>query len=316
MSLRGNFDLALASDWEYDGDFFDLIVDEAQLLGLSTVVIWPADLAETSQAFRDGTLNFRVLFDRAASAAPEFAELQSLARGRERLILDPMENLRWASDKATMHLEFLSAGLLAPYTVILSPFRTSPDPGISADDLAPLGRPFYVKPANTTGGSLGVVHDAETLADVELARRTYPDDKYLLQERVVPRERDGRRFWFRGFWSYGFVQAAWWDDRTHLYTELTPADVAADGLEPLFDIVRRIAAICRLGFFSTEVALDGRGRFVVVDYVNEACDMRLQSCHADGVPDTIVRTVARRLAGHVRERLARSGGFSTEGGEK
>jgi hypothetical protein len=44
--------------------------------------------------------------------------------------------------------------------------------------------------------------------------------------------------------------------------------------------------------------------------------MRLQSCHADGVPDTIVRTVARRLAGHVRERLARSGGFSTEGGEK
>ena len=314
MSPRREFDLALASDWEYDGDFFGLIADEARLLGLSTIVVWPANLAETSRAFRDGTLDFRALFDRAASAAPEFAELQSLARGRDRLVLDPMEKLRWASDKATMHLEFLSAGLLTPYALILPPFRTSPDPGISAGDLAPLGCPFYIKPANTTGGSLGVIHDAETLADVDLARRTYPDDKYLLQERVVPREKDGRRFWFRGFWSFGLVQAAWWNDRTHLYAELAPADVAADGLEPLFDIVRQIAGVCRLGFFSTEVALDGRGRFVVVDYVNEACDMRLQSRHADGVPDAVVRNVARRLAGHVRERLVTSGGLSTEGG--
>ena len=316
MSCSGDFDLALASDWEYDEDFFSLIADVAKRLGLSTIVISPANLAETCRAFRDGALDFRALFDRAASAAPDFAELQSLARGHGRLVLDPMENLRWASDKATMHLEFLSAGLLAPYTLILSPFRISPDPGISAGDLAPLGRPFYIKPANTTGGSLGVVHNAETLADVELARRTYPEDKYLLQERVVPLERAGRRFWFRGFWSFGLVQAAWWDDRTHLYAELSSADVAAEGLEPLFDIVRRIAGVCRLGFFSTEVALDGRGRFVVVDYVNEACDMRLQSRHADGVPDAIVRNVAQRLANHVRERLAMSGGFSTEGGGK
>lgn len=316
MSLSGTFDLALASDWEYDGDFFSLIADEARLLGLSTVVISPANLADAGRAFRDGALDFRILFDRAASAAAEFAELQNLARGRDRLVLDPMENLRWASDKATMHLEFLSAGLLAPHTLILPPFRTSPEPRVSADDLAPLGRPFYIKPANTTGGSLGVIHDAETLADVDRARRTYPDDKYLLQELVAPRERDGRRFWFRGFWSYGLIQVAWWDDQTHLYAPLTDGDIAAYGLEPLFDIVRRIAEVCRLGFFSTEVALDGRGRFVVVDYVNEACDMRLQSRHADGVPDTIVRNVARRLAGHVRERLARSGGLSAEGGKK
>jgi hypothetical protein len=313
MSLSGTFDLALASDWEYDGDFFGLITDEARLLGLSTVVITPANLADAGRAFREGSLDFRALFDRAASAAPEFAELQDLARGRDRLVLDPMENLRWASDKATMHLEFLSAGLLAPYTLILAPFRTAPDPGLADADLAPLGRPFYIKPANTTGGSLGVVHDAETLSDVEQARRTYPDDKYLLQERVVPRERGGRRYWFRGFWSYGFVQAAWWDDRTHLYAELTAADVAADGLEPLFDIVRRIAGVCRLGFFSTEVALDDRDRFVVVDYVNEACDMRLQSRHPDGVPDPVVRTVARRLAGHVRDRLAHPGAVPTQG---
>jgi len=40
-------------------------------------------------------------------------------------------------------------------------------------------------------------------------------------------------------------------------------------------------------FFSTEIALAKDGRYVVVDYVNDPCDMRPQSKHFDGVPDTI-----------------------------
>ncbi len=51
-----------------------------------------------------------------------------------------------------MHLEFIANGLATPYTVILPSFESRPDPGISASDLAPLGKPFFIKPANTTGG--------------------------------------------------------------------------------------------------------------------------------------------------------------------
>jgi hypothetical protein len=38
------------------------------------------------------------------------------------------------------------------------------------------------------------------------------------------------------------------------------------------------------------------GRFVTVDYVNETCDMRLQSRYADGVPDRLALAISGLLA--------------------
>ena len=213
-------DLAVAADWEYDRDFVSLVERSAQRLGLSTLQVWPSGLSKTLRAIEDGEIDIRFLVDRAVGASPEFHALQSAVRSRGADVLDPIEKVRWASDKATMHLEFIANGLATPYTIILPSFETRPNPGMSAADLVPLGTPFYIKPANTTGGSLGVVPGAATILDVSLARRTYPTDKYLLQERIVPRDADGRRFWFRGFFALGLVLCAWWDDRTHAYREL------------------------------------------------------------------------------------------------
>lgn len=298
-----SFDLVLAADWEFDRDFIGLVAARARDAGLSVLAVFPPELPAFLEAWRAGELDGRVLFDRASATSPEFAELQRLFQERGRPVLDPLEKVRWASDKATMHLEFHAAGIPTPYTLILPARSSSPDPGISSADLAPLGRPFYVKPANTTGGSLGVVSGVASLEEADLARRTYPSDKYLLQEEIVPAENAGRRCWFRGYFAFGAVLAVWWDDRTHLYTALEPGDVEGYGLGPLFETVRRIAAVCGLVFFSTEIARDRAGRWVVVDYVNESPDMRLQSRYADGVPDSVVEAVASRIAARVRDLL-------------
>ena len=147
-------------------------------------------------------------------------------------------------------------------------------------------------------GSLGVIADAAGPADVLAARRTYPNDKYLLQEKVVPEVRAGRRSWFRGFYVLGEVHLTWWDDLTHVYAELGYDEAARSGLVPVYGIVRDIARVSKLRFFSTEVARDVRGRLLVVDYVNEICDMRLRSGHPDGVPDAVVGRIAGRIAAH------------------
>jgi hypothetical protein len=290
------YDLVITHDWEYDRDFVRLVDEAAKARSLATRLVAPADSARVLGEFRSGAIDFGLLLDRASGSSPEFIELQALAVERGRDVIEPLDKIRWASDKATMHLEFLSGGLPAPHTVILPAFAVQPDIRISAADLAPLGVPFVIKPANTTGGSLGVVADASTPADVLAARRSYPADKYLLQEKVLPEVRDGRRFWFRGFYVLGEVHLTWWDDRTHLYAELGYDQAAAAGLVPIYAIVRAIARVSRLRFFSTEVAKDAGGRFVVVDYVNEICDMRLRSAHADGVPDAVVQRIADRIA--------------------
>ena len=292
------YDLAITHDWEYDRDFVRLVAGSARSRGLDTLLIAPADARRVLADFRSGAVDFGVLLDRASGSSPEFVELQALALERGRDVVDGLDKVRWASDKATMHLEFLSAGLHTPHTVILPAFTAQPDIRISPGELAPLGVPFVIKPANTTGGSLGVIDDAAGPAEVLAARRTYPADKYLLQEKVVPEARGGRRFWFRGFYVLGEVYLTWWDDRTHLYAELGYDEAAADGLLPIYGIVRTIARVSRLRFFSTEVARDVAGRLVVVDYVNEICDMRLRSAHADGVPDAVVARIADRIAAY------------------
>jgi hypothetical protein len=292
------YDLAVTHDWEYDADFVRLVEEAARARGLKTLLIPPAEVERALREFRAGAIDFGVLLDRGAGASPEFVALQALARERGRDVVDGLDQLRWASDKATMHLELLSAGVRTPYTQILPAFAVQPEIPLTAGDLAPLGAPFVIKPANTTGGSLGVIADAGGIDDVLAARKTYPADKYLLQEKVVPLVRNGRRHWFRGFYVLGEVHLTWWDDRTHVYAELGSDEAAAEGLAAVYRIVRTIARVSRLRFFSTEVAKDAAGRLLVVDYVNEICDMRLRSAHADGVPDTVVARIADRIAAH------------------
>jgi glutathione synthase/RimK-type ligase-like ATP-grasp enzyme len=211
-------------------------------------------------------------------------------------IVNPYDLLRRASDKATMHLEFLSHGLHVPYTIIISPYALKREVELSLSELALLGRPFIIKPANTTGGGIGVVLGAESLKDIIETRQHHKNDKYLLQEKVIPVDVDGHRGWFRVFYSFGNILPCWWNDQTHMYSELTRKDEEAFGLEPLRGITATIREICGLDFFSTEIAVSAAKRFVVVDYVNEMCDMRLQSIHADGVPDCIVSRIADAFA--------------------
>ncbi|MEJ2555403.1 MAG: hypothetical protein P8186_04055 [Anaerolineae bacterium] len=90
-----------------------------------------------------------------------------------------------------------------------------------------------------------------------------------------------------------------WNPDTHIYTPVTSAEKSGYCLSPLQAITASIAHLCRLDLFSTEIALTPDGHFVVVDYVNDQIDLRLQSRSVDGVPDLIVQDVAARLTGLV-----------------
>ena len=114
---------------------------------------------------------------------------------------------------------------------------------------------------------------------------------------------DGKRFWFRGFFSCGLVQCCWWDDQSHLYYELQKQEMKRYNLSPLFKIVEKIAAISHLSFFSTEISQSKDGQFIVIDYVNESCDMRPKSRYADGVLDDVVINVANKIVTYIKKKL-------------
>ncbi len=290
-----SFDIGLAYVWEYDEDFISLLEARLQKDGLTTYRIGYHNLKETHNLLSERKLAFKFYLDRAWDVDEGFEEMGKMINRRKTIIFNPYKNVLHAIDKASMHLEFISNGLHVPYSIIIPPHSEIEDIFISVEELAKLNRPFIIKPCNTTGGGVGVVTGAETLKEIFDERITNCDDKYLLQEKIYPKMLNGKRAWFRCFWAFGKPIPVWWDDLTHIYEVLNENDIREFNLSLLRRITRKIANIIQLDFFSTEIVLTEDDKFVVIDYVNDQCDMRLKSKHIDGVPDSVVEQIILNL---------------------
>lgn len=282
------FDLGIAWEWEYDQDFVAQLEIACRREGLLTCVISPKEVDRITAEYRNGEVFFETYLDRGSDALPEFTPLAQLVERSGSRIINNYPAMQKAVDKATMHLEFLAAGLDVPYSIILSPYSKQPKVEVAALDK--LGRPFIIKPA-IGGGGMGVVTDAHTLSDVLAARMSQNRQKYLLQKKIEPVLLGVKRAWFRAYYVLGDTYLVWWDDLTHLYQELTVFEEREFYLSPMRDIIRKIAKISGLDFFSAEIALTSEGRFIVVDYVNEVCDMRSQHRHRDGAPAALINAI-------------------------
>ena len=158
---------------------------------------------------------------------------------------------------------------------------------------------FVIKPARGGGGE-GVILGASSYDQILRARMEFPDQKYLVQATVTPRTIQARPAWFRVFYAVGKTFPCWWHPLTHVFATVTQPEENKYELSALHDITRRIASICKLDWFSTEIALTLE-EFVAVDYVNDGIDTRLRSKAVDGVPDEVMTEIARQLVGLAKE---------------
>jgi hypothetical protein len=287
-----HYDLCLAWNWEYDADFVRLIEADCAARGVSLLQVTPESLDQVLAGLENGEVAFKALFDRASDSDPRFQPLVEWAIWQRAFSVNPQKRCIWSGDKATMHLEFISRGLYTPYTIILSPY--SKHASLRPPDLGLLGGSFAIKPACEGGGD-GVILEASSWEQVLDARRQFPHENYLLQAHVTPRILDGRPAWFRVLFCDGAIYPCWWDQNTHVYARVTAEEKAGFGLRSLRQVSFRIAQICGLHLFSTEISLTEDGHFLVVDYVNDPVDLRLQSKAVDGVPDMYVESIAARL---------------------
>lgn len=289
------YNLALAFVWEYDVDFINLVEEKFQAAGYSTFRISVHNIDEVLDRVMRRKLHFNFYLDRAWDVDARYENLGKILTRRKSLVFNQYKNVLHAIDKASMHLEFITAGLHVPYSIIIPPHSENEDLLISVEDLAKLGRPFIIKPCNTTGGGIGVVTGAETLKEVLDERVINFNDKYLLQEKIYPKKLEGRRAWFRSFWAFGKAIPVWWDDQTHLYDIILPEQNKNFRLTRLRQITKKIAELTALDFFSTEIVLTENDDFLLIDYVNDQCDMRMQSRHYDGIPDNIVHEIINHM---------------------
>jgi len=286
------YDLCLPWYWEFDVDFVHFVESACEDLGLTLWQITPDTLLDSITALYTSAKTFGTLLCRAQGEA-SFDPILRWAREHGARRINPVEVSAWSEDKATMHLELINAGIHTPYTIILSPFIEQPV--LPQLDLNPLGNQFVIKPSNGGGGE-GVILGASSIDQILRARIQFPEQKYLVQATVIPRTIQGRPAWFRVFYAAGTAYPCWWHPLTHVYAPVSPQDENKYDLSPMHEIAHRIAAISKMDWFSTEIALTLE-QFVVVDYVNDEVDTRIQSKAVDGVPDEIMRNIANKLAG-------------------
>ena len=285
------YDLCLTWNWEYDADFAELLDFECQSHGLSLLQVTPENLPHRMHSISNKEMGFRIFFDRASDADARFIPVVQWACNHVLHHINFHKLACRAWDKVAMH-QVISVGMNTPLTITLPSYDEQPL--LPKIDLSSLGESFTIKPAYGGGGD-GVVNEATTLSQVLMARQEFPTQRYLLQAHIIPARLGSRMAWFRVIYCAGKVYPCWWDNDTHMYTHVTRNEEACYNLGSLRSLTSSIADLCGLTLFSTEIAITSDGPFVVVDYVNDPIDLRLQSKAFDGVPDDIVKDITERL---------------------
>ncbi len=291
MPPETEYDLAVAWISKSDAPFIEFLETACRAKGLSLLQITPVNLESITADLQAKKISVRALLDRFSDEDDHIFPVIEWARDHNLLWINPYEKALRARDKVLMHQD-LFQHLRTPYTLIVPSFNEQPELG--PIDTSPLGASFASKPSMGGGGE-GVIVLCTTIDDLQTARKHFPEDRYLLQERVVPSRLAGRAAWFRVIFNAGKIYPFWWDTESHLYTPVTVVERYHFQLASLEDITAKIAGICGLQLFSTEIALSKKGEFHVVDYVNDPLDLTPISAKSGGIPDDILQFIAEDL---------------------
>ena len=283
-----SYDLAIAYKWKYDNEFVELIESSFQRSGLKTFVIGKFNLSEVIDLTKRNKITFKALLDRASDEDFEFIPLTKLLKQKKCYLINPHKKVVKSLDKVLLHKKLIKKKFQLPKTFPLQPYFIQNELLITDEELELLGTPFIIKPATFSGGGEGVIRNATSLDQIHEERIKNHYDKYLVQEKIIPKTLNERRAWFRVIYAFGQVLPTWWDDKTHIYYPVTDTEAKIFNLLSLERISKKLAKITRLDYFSTEIALTRDHKFYLIDYVNDQCDMRLKSNHADGIPDEVV----------------------------
>ena len=292
--------------------------------GLSCLLIHNGIASEVIQRLSSGRLSIGYHLDYFALwhvSDDPLARLAFAVQDAGGRPVNPPARSRTFTDKASAHAELLRHGLGVPATVLLRPW--SGDRPLTVAERRQLrldepGARLYLKPANGfSGRGIVRVEDVrpENLAvQLAAARQFDRQDTYLIQREVrfpwLPCEDGTSRPAYWRILSYlGELTVFWWSpwESAHperpSYRAVTETELHRHRLQPLLAYAQELDHLSGLDWFSTELCLsdgpemsrftitgaDGRERPVLaIDYLNDQCDVDVQSRWQGAPPDAYV----------------------------
>ena len=293
------FDLAMTHGLDSDDFFVHRVQERCAQKAMNFFLIEPLWVESFLAFFESGALSVRVLLNMHSehhNPNEPFHRLVKTAANRGVLMIDDPGVALAAFDKARFHSRLLDAGMPVPTTLIVGRAE------VEAFAFGPalfekLGSTFVIKPS-TGYGRRGVVMDACRREDLLRSMKEWPGSHYLLQRKILPRQHQGRPVYFRAFFVFGKIWVCQWNCFTDAYQKGLLSEDPELGAyhERIVALVSRLAGLCGMHFFSTEIAVDERDELCLIDYVNDQCHMLTQSSSPrNGVPDELVSSIAISL---------------------
>ncbi|NQS99986.1 MAG: hypothetical protein HQ595_02785 [Candidatus Omnitrophica bacterium] len=277
--------------------FINALKQASQKRDLSFLWIYDNNVRDIIKRLERADLKIKFLLDTEATYNKErdpYARVCYAVKDNGGVIVNDPDRTRIAVDKSVMHYELVNAGITTPYSVIVRNWEPNTFK-LTEEEKKNLGLPYMIKPACGYAREGVIETDKFSIREIARARKFDRGDNFLLQERINPIDLGGKRAWFRVFHVFDTIIPCWWNDRTGYYKHVSEEEFIAYCLSPLTKITAKIADIAPLVWFSTEIAIDQKAdqpRFVVIDYVNDQCDMTVQSEDETGVPDNIAEFTA------------------------
>jgi hypothetical protein len=324
--LAAHYDLTMsrpAPDHPAFAAFDCWLAAAADAHGLTCALLHDGVIDEVLRRLDDGRLTLGLHLDYFAlwhKPDDRYARLAQAVEDAGGSPINSPERSRLFTDKAAAHARLTRRGLGVPETVVLRrwnagrPLTKAERSRLRLD--AP-GAQVYVKPANGFGGKGVVRTGPENLATAIAAARGHdPNDSLLIQREVrcpLLECDDGveRPAYWRVLRLLDELIPFWWSAHGSCYRLLTREEIRRHRLRPVLSYAAVLARVSEMAWFSTELCLsdgpepsrytvrddDGRERPVLaIDYVNDQCDVDVQSRCPTGLPDAVVRHIAWRFA--------------------
>jgi hypothetical protein len=265
--------------------------------GLSCQLVNETNVERMLEEVETGRFRPNVYLDLSSRPDDLFEKLLYAAHRAGAHTMRNPEHTKWVL-KSQSHPQLLAAGLPLPPTVILK--SGEPDRELTADERAAIGERAVIKPSFGEAAKGCLVGVEPTLQNIRQARDYEREFDWLIQKMITWTKLGERPAYLRAYNVCGHRTLMWWamEKRPNPYELLTWDDLRKYDLMGAVEIIDRVAEVTGMDFFSTEIAITkptGPDRFVMIDYVNDQCDMD-PTDNPYSPPEPFSRFVCQRLA--------------------
>ena len=284
--------------------------------GLSVLLVNSSNVQKVAEEIEQGWQRPAVYLDLSSRPGDEFEQLLFKTAAKGTHTIRKPEHDQWCY-KARSQGQLEKAGLPVPPTIVIP--ASEADRELTPQERALVGDSAVIKPSFGEACKGVVVGVEPTRQNISKARDYHRDWDWLVQRKIDWTTFGDRQAYVRAYHVCGNFTLLWWckDRGKDGYDLLTWDDLQKHDLMPALRIVQKLADLTGMDYFSSEIAITDapheKERFVLIDYVNDQCDMDPAGHPEFSPPESFCRWVCERLAEFVWRKKAGLGDSSHRG---